>query len=331
MIFAADLVWKALAPVVPDRLTMGHFLSVCGTIVSGIHPDTGDLFILVEPQAGGWGAGADRDGENALVCVGDGETFVIPVEVCETRYGVLVDQFALNITDGGAGRYRGGHGLIRDYRITADEAFVTGTFGRFKYPPWGMQNGAQGSPNYMEMIHADGRAKIFGKTAQYKLHRGEVARMVTGTGGGFGDPFSRPEEEVVRDVRDGYVMPRAAEEKYGIVVDIDGGGVRNLRGAGRSQGATTPVSDRAGHAPAGQSDAVLSIIRGETTTAAVALRMNVDQHEVERWVESFVSAGESAMRGHSHSDNNEIDDLRTMVRDLGSELASLRRSLRDDQ
>ena len=56
---------------------------------------------LVEPQAGGWGAGADRDGENALVCIGDGETYVIPVEVCETRYGVLVDQFALNICEGG--------------------------------------------------------------------------------------------------------------------------------------------------------------------------------------------------------------------------------------
>ncbi len=70
MDFAADLVWRALAPVLPDRLTMGHFLSVCGTVISGIHPDTGELFILVEPQAGGWGAGVDRDGENALVVDG---------------------------------------------------------------------------------------------------------------------------------------------------------------------------------------------------------------------------------------------------------------------
>jgi N-methylhydantoinase B len=155
----------------------------------------GDLFILVEPQAGGWGAGADRDGENALVCIGDGETYVIPVEICETRYGVLVDQFALNIADGGAGRYRGGRGLIRDYRITAEEALVTGTFGRFKYWPWGMAGGQNGSPNYMEMIHADGTSKVFGKTARYHLMRDEVARLVTGTGGVTAIPTNAPQRK----------------------------------------------------------------------------------------------------------------------------------------
>jgi N-methylhydantoinase B len=215
MDFASDLVWRALAPVLPERLTMGHFLSVCGTVISGLHPETGELFILVEPQAGGWGAGADRDGENALVSMGDGETYVIPVEVCETRYGVLVDQFALSICDGGAGRYRGGRGLVRDYRIKADEAYVTGTFGRFKYPPWGMNGGQPGSPNYMEMIHADGTTRVFGKVAQYKLRRGEVVRLVTGTGGGYGDPRDRSAEAVARDARNGYITPEAAVRDYG--------------------------------------------------------------------------------------------------------------------
>ncbi len=232
MIFASDLVWQALAPVLPDRLTMGHFLSVCGTVVSGIHPDTGELFILVEPQAGGWGAGVDRDGENALVCIGDGETYVVPVEVGETRYGVMVDQFSLNIAEGGAGRFRGGRGLVRDYRMTSEEALVTGTFGRFKYLPWGLKGGQQGSRNYMEMIHADGSHKVFGKTAQYPLKRGEVARLVTGTGGGYGDPHLRPEEEVLSDVQNGYVTPDMAEKEYGIVVDARGGAARSVRTRG---------------------------------------------------------------------------------------------------
>ncbi len=166
MDIASDLIWRALAPVLPERLTMGHFLSVCGTVVSGTHPDTGDLFILVEPQAGGWGAGANRDGANGLVAMGDGETYTIPIEVCETRFGVQVEQLALNICDGGAGRYRGGRGLVREYRITADEAYVTGTFGRHKVLPWGMAGGHDGSPNYMEFIHADGTSRVFGKVAQ---------------------------------------------------------------------------------------------------------------------------------------------------------------------
>src|SRR3982075_1126461 len=102
---AVDLVWKALAPHMPERMTAGHFLSVCGLVLSGPHADTGELAILVEPQAGGWGAGFDKDGESGLVCIGDGETYVIPVEVCEQKYGILVDQYALLPEDAGAGEF----------------------------------------------------------------------------------------------------------------------------------------------------------------------------------------------------------------------------------
>ncbi len=213
--YAIDLVWKALAPVLPDRLTAGHFLSVCGTVISGRHPDTDELFILVEPQAGGWGAGIRRDGESALVCSGDGETYVIPVEVTETRHGVLVDQFSLNIDDGGAGQFRGGRGLIRDYRITADEAFLTATFGRFKFPPWSVDGGRPGSPNFVRVIHKDGREAVFGKCARYRLARGDVARLVTGSGGGWGDPSRRDRVLIQQDLRNGMVTPAQAREAYG--------------------------------------------------------------------------------------------------------------------
>jgi N-methylhydantoinase B len=220
MLYAADLIWKAMASVLPDRLPAGHFLSVCGTIVAGPHPDTGELFLLVEPQAGGWGAGADKDGENGLVCVGDGETYIIPVEVCETRYGVLVDQFGFDIADGGAGKFRGGRGLVRDYRITAKEAWVTGTFGRFKYLPWGMQGGGGGSRNYIKLLFADGReAEVFGKTAQYHMKQGDVARLITGSGGGYGNPLERPVEKIQEDVKNAYITPAQAEKDYGVSLD----------------------------------------------------------------------------------------------------------------
>jgi N-methylhydantoinase B len=220
MMYAADLIWRAMAPVMPTKLPAGHFLSVCGVVLSGIHPDTGELFILVEPQAGGWGAGADKDGENGLVCVGDGETFIIPIEVCETRYGVLVDQYGFDITEGGEGTFRGGRGLIRDYRITADEAMFTGTFGRFKYLPWGMGGGNQGSRNYTKMIFINGKKpEIFGKTAQYRMMKGDVASLHTATGGGYGDPMKRPVEKVIDDLKNGYITPKIARDKYGVEVD----------------------------------------------------------------------------------------------------------------
>jgi N-methylhydantoinase B len=231
MLYAGDLIWKAMAPVLPKRLPAGHFLSVCAPVIAGLHPDTGDFFILVEPSAGGWGAGATRDGENGLFCVGDGETYTVPIEVCETRYGVLVDQFALDITDGGAGEFRGGRGLVRDYRITADEAQHTGTFGRFKFLPWGMEGGQEGSRNYMKITYVDGREPtVIGKIARLPVKKGDVVSLVTGTGGGYGDPYARPVEKVVDDVKNGYITPEMAEKDYGVVVDPETLKVVNLTG-----------------------------------------------------------------------------------------------------
>ncbi len=190
MNYVTDLVWKALAPIVPDRLPAGHFLSVCGVVVAGQHPDTNELFLLVEPQAGGWGAGATKDGESGLMCVGDGETYVIPIEVAETRYGIIVDRYELDTrTDAGAGRHHGGRGCIRDYRAAVDLT-LTATFGRHKYVPWAIAGGQEGSRNEVRILHADGREVVLGKCARYPLKRGEVARLITGTGGGWGSPLS---------------------------------------------------------------------------------------------------------------------------------------------
>jgi len=221
-LYASDLIWKALAPALPERLPAGHFLSVCCVVLSGTHGETGEFILFVEPTAGGWGAGLYKDGENALVSLADGETYDVPVEVFETRYGLLVDEFALDTPAGaaGAGKYRGGRGLVRRYRATAPDTWVTGTFGRFKFPPWGMLGGQGGSRNYMEFLSADGReSKIVGKTARYHMKQGEAVRLVTGTGGGYGNPLERAVELVQDDVRNGYVSLLDAQEVYGVVLD----------------------------------------------------------------------------------------------------------------
>jgi N-methylhydantoinase B len=232
MLYVADLIWKAMASHLPERMTAGHFLSVCGTVVAGNHPDSGELFLLVEPQAGGWGGGSGMDGERGLVCIGDGETYMIPVEVAETRYGVRVDQYGYHRDDGGAGEFRGGNGLVRDYRITADEAYLTTTFGRHKFLPWGIGGGKEGSPNYVRILHRDGREEVFGKTARYRLERDEVARLVTGTGGGWGDPEKRPVEKVADDVRNGYITFEQARRDYGVVIDENSFEVVEVNGDG---------------------------------------------------------------------------------------------------
>jgi N-methylhydantoinase B len=204
--YAVDLLWHALFPALPDRLTAGHSLSVCGTVIAGRRED-GEYFILVEPQAGGWGAGDTKDGESGLVVVGDGETYVMPVEICETRFPLLVDQFTFNLQPSGAGKFRGGFGLVRDYRVLCESAQLTTTFGRHKYYPWGAAGGGAGSPNGVAIIPAGQSEPVLwkGKLARYPLKRGDVARMVTGVGGGYGNPAERDPEAVRDDVRNGFL------------------------------------------------------------------------------------------------------------------------------
>ncbi len=218
MIFAADLVWRALAPHVPGRLSAGHFLSVCADVTVTVHPDTNQTTILVEPNAGGWGAGADQDGEGGLVCVGDGETYILPIEVTETVYGILVDRYAFDVVEGGEGCFRGGRGLVRDYRIISDAGgSITATFGRHKFHPWGVDGGRTGSPNAVQIRFADDREPVtVGKTARYPLAKGDVARLITGTGGGWGDPRQRSRDLVLADLRAELITENVARNIYGL-------------------------------------------------------------------------------------------------------------------
>ena len=218
---ATDLVWKALAPLDPERLTAGSYVSVCSTSIATTHPDTGEDTLLVEPQPGGWGASAIQDGESVLVSVGDGETYTIPVEVCEQRYGIRVERFAFDVVDGaGAGRRRGGRGMVREYQIVSDRALLTVVFGRHRFPPWGAAGGADGSVNYVEVVPADGSPpRRFGKAAALPLVRGDLVRLVTGTGGGYGDPREREPDLIRRDLEDGMISERDAREVYGLDAD----------------------------------------------------------------------------------------------------------------
>jgi N-methylhydantoinase B len=220
---ATDLVWKALAPALPHALTAGSFVSVCATSIALRHPDTGEETLLVEPQPGGWGANADKDGEHALVSVGDGETYVIPAEVAEQRYGVLVERLELDVVEGaGAGRRRGGRGLVREYRILSDDALLTVAFGRHRFPPWGVDGGRQGSVNYVEVVPAGGGPpRRFGKAASHRLSAGDLVRLVTGTGGGHGDPRERERDQVREDLANGLITERDARELYGLR-EVDG-------------------------------------------------------------------------------------------------------------
>ncbi len=220
MSYATDLVWKALAPHVPDKLTAGHFLSILATILGGIDDRTGEPFAIVEPQAGGWGAGYNMDGESGLVACGDGETYIASNEVYEKHMPILVERYCLNIESGtGHGKFRGGFGVIKDYRVLCSEASFTVSIGRNKFPPWGVAEGMNGTPNYCVIYKQGEEPKIVRKVAAVKLKKGDMVSLRSGGGGGWGDPLERDPELVRMDVKNEYITIDIARNIYGVVLD----------------------------------------------------------------------------------------------------------------
>ena len=232
MIYASDVVWKALAPVFPEALGAGHMLSVCSVVLAGTKQGSGEPFLIVEPTGGGWGASDGKDGEVGQFCVGDGETYNVPVEMAENRYGIMIDEYSLHTDGMGAGKYRGGSGAVRSYRAMTDGQLFTASFGRNKFPAWGAAGGKDGSYNYFEFHNADGSKEgPMGIVARHVMNKDDVVYMVTCTGGGYGNPLERDPELVARDVKNEYISVRQAEEDYGVIVDADTFEVKGLTDA----------------------------------------------------------------------------------------------------
>ncbi|GEN30066.1 N-methylhydantoinase B [Cerasibacillus quisquiliarum] len=222
MLGCTDLVWKALAPHLPNRLAAAHLLSVCSVTLSGNHHDTDEPFLIVEPSAGGWGGGLNQDGASGQFCVLDGETYNVPVEVAETRYGVLIDEYRLRTDGAGAGEFIGGRGVVRSYRALTDNQSATITYGRNKFHPWGINGGHKGSLNEFFVHRRDGQVEgPFGVYPRYPLHKNDVLKLMTATGGGYGNPLNRPAEKVVKDVKNEYFTIEEARMIFGVEIDPD--------------------------------------------------------------------------------------------------------------
>lgn len=214
-VHASELVWKALAGLMPERFSAGSYTSLCVVYISG-KDSAGQPFIHIEPQHGGWGASKDADGANALIALTDGDTYNYSVEVIEARFPLMVRRYQLNTESGsGAGRHRGGFGVIRDYEILGDGASAYCSFGRTETAPWGIEGGTPGTTNLLQVEESAGQVRNFGREPHIALKSGDLVRIITGGGGGWGDARTREAEHVRRDVEDGYISKEMAQTLYG--------------------------------------------------------------------------------------------------------------------
>jgi len=216
---ASEVVWKALAPIAEDRFSAGSYMSLCALYIGGADPSNGGEFLHVEPSHGGWGACPDRDGTSGLIALTDGDTYNHSTELLEAKYPFLIRRYALNTEDGsGPGRHRGGFGLIREYEMLGDDAFMFASLGHTETRPWGMAGGGAGTCNYVEVSDQDRTVRL-SRTPHHDLRRGARIKIVTGGGGGYGDPKSRPRDAIAADIADGYVSEQLAHAVYGTEPD----------------------------------------------------------------------------------------------------------------
>jgi N-methylhydantoinase B len=213
-----DLIWRCLAPYMPDALPAGHFASIAGTFIGGIHPDTGRQYTIIEPQIGGWGAARGRDGNSAIFSGVHGETYNCPAEISEARNGLFVDRMELSTEPGGEGEFSGGRGIRLDYRIRRDNSFLTLGYTRSRIKPWAVDGGQEGSPNYALVMRKDGTSERYAFGSGIRVDEDDVIRIITGAGGGSGDPKKRAPEKVRADVKNGFITPERAAEIYGVKV-----------------------------------------------------------------------------------------------------------------
>jgi N-methylhydantoinase B len=219
-----DTIFKALAPAIPDRSIAGHHADLVFPNIHGISPEDGRLFIVgIGPLGGGWGAKSKEDGVSVTVCINDGDTHNSPTEQLEAKYPVLVEKYEIRKDSGGAGQYRGGLGA--EMVVQALSPFtVTTRIDRVHCKPWGLEGGGDAMGNGLAVRHKGEwktdhlNAKIF----NVRLERGDAYKMLSGGGGGFGNPLERELDKVAEDVREGYVSAEVAREVYKVVLDSRG-------------------------------------------------------------------------------------------------------------
>jgi N-methylhydantoinase B len=186
-----DLVVQALAPAMPEQIAAASYGDSMIVQFAGDDPRTGQPFVTLEATVGGWGAWHGGDGETALINNVNGSLRDLPIEVVETLYPVRVTEYRIRTGSGGAGRWRGGDGVVREYVMEADQDLSL-WWERSVTPAWGVFGGEPGSPPRVVLNPDTPHARQMLKVNSLRVRKGDVLRCESGGGGGYGNPLPDP-------------------------------------------------------------------------------------------------------------------------------------------
>lgn len=215
----ADTVMRALGQVVPDAVSAGvgnlKIVSYSGRGADGQSP-----WVYMDIVEGSYGARAEKDGLDAVDTL-YANTRNNPIEDIESHYPLRVRRYELQEGGGGAGRFRGGLGSIREIEFLEEGGVSLEGDGSSTRPP-GLAGGGSGATGSVTLNPgAEDELGLPSMMSYRRMTAGDVIRMVAPSGGGYGDPLERDPGLVLRDVRRGIVRAEDVAQDYGVVL-VDG-------------------------------------------------------------------------------------------------------------
>lgn len=214
-----DALHGALTKAIPGLLPAASAGVMAPVVVAETDFRSGKRRVqTIEPLAGGTGAGPESDGMDGRD-VGLANLRNTPIEIVDSQSNIVTREYAVAVDSGGPGKFRGGAGVILEFEARHPETIVTARgMERQRFRPWGMHGGKPGSLASAVLNPGTSSERIIPKLDGILLNQGDVLRLQTSGGGGFGDPFERDPEEVLNDVNRGAVSVESAGSEYGVVI-----------------------------------------------------------------------------------------------------------------
>src|SRR5699024_2195564 len=212
-----DTMLGALAAIVPDRIPAageGGNTVVC---LSG-QRDNGKPYIIVDMICGAWGGRPDKDGIEAITNASQNLSNT-PIETLEAQHPVRIESYELETDSCGAGQFRGGLGIRRNYRVLSNGSILQLRADRMKFQPYGLADGLPAAPASNILERAGQAVQNLDSKVCMEVDRDDLIIHCQPGGGGFGDPLNRSLKAIEEDVWNGKISAEFARQYHRAVVD----------------------------------------------------------------------------------------------------------------
>ena len=216
-----DTVMGALAQIAPERMMAAGEGGNTVIAIGGYDKETREPFVLVDMINGAWGGRFDQDGIEGVTNPSQNMSN-LPIETLEARYPIRMEEYSLRDDSCGAGKYRGGLGLTRQYRLLADEAILQVRADRTEHAPYGLFGGKPGSLSKNVLNPEGNDPEVLPGKVTLNITAGAVIRHEQAGAGGYGDPRERTVAAIASDLREGKITRAYAEANYGAVFTAAG-------------------------------------------------------------------------------------------------------------